>query len=281
MGYSTMLYAVDIGELKSAFGSNDAALLERVRAVMQERRGGQRPVDPAKGAKVRLTWNSEIYLNGQKVTADELKEALLNPEWKGTHLHMYTEMNAPPGHKREGEFKELGSFSSKVNLLAFFQERGMVFKEQYPGVESYSSEELFNKIGGPQTEITDDRALEELIAGKLTQPQSAHVYGYVLEHLCQVIGTFLDNVGTDRLRSLKLKTPLSKTRTPLKKLPKIAEYPYISYLDAEELKAEAARLRAMDVAYPKNPELEQERKYFLQLLEQAAEQNRGVVGFYH
>lgn len=280
MGYSTMLHAVDIGELQSAFGSNDAVLLERVRSAMQERAGGGKRVDPTKGPRLRVTWKSEIFLNGKQVTKDELKEALLNPEWKGTYLYTYIEVNPPPGQKREGEFKVLGSFSQFFwTLFPFFQERGVVFKEQYPVIES-CTESQFEKLGTPSAEITDDRAVAELIAGKLTQPASAHVYGYALEHLCWTIGTFLDTIeGTD-LKSLKLKTPLAKIRLPVK-LPKSKDFPYVSYLDAEELRDEVARLRTMDLACPKAPHVEEERSHFLQLLEQAAEQKRGVVSFYY
>ena len=94
------------------------------------------------------------------------------------------------------------------------------------------------------------------------------------------VGTFLDAVGTDRLQSLQLKTPLSKTRLPVK-LPRIEDFPYISYLDAEELRAEVDRLRGMDLSYPRDREVEEERRYFLRLLESAVGQNRGVVGFYY
>ncbi len=87
-------------------------------------------------------------------------------------------------------------------------------------------------------------------------------------------------MGTDRLEALELKTPLSKTRSPVK-LPKIDDFPYISYLDAEGLRAEVTRLRGMDLSYPRDQDVEEERRRFLRLLEQAAEQGRGVVGFYY
>lgn len=280
MGYSTMLYAVDIGELKSACGSKDTALLERVRSVVHERDGGGKRVDPTKGPRVRVTGKSEIYLNGKLVTPDEFKHALLSPEWAGTYMYLY-QQGPPRGQQREGEFKVPGSFMRYLLSLApFFEERGLIFKKHIIGINSCTTEEQFADLGDPDDEITADQALEELIAGKLTQPGSGHVYGYALEHLCRALGVFLDSVGTDRLRSLRLKTPLSKTRSPVK-LPKIEDFPYISYLDAEELRAELARLRQTDLSYPKDEEVEQERKHFLQLLESAVEKKRGVVGFYY
>lgn len=64
------------------------------------------------------------------------------------------------------------------------------------------------------------------------------------------------------------------------KIPKGDDFPSISYLDAQEVQAEVARLRAMDLRYPSDPENEGERRRFLELLERAADQNRGIIGFY-
>jgi hypothetical protein len=281
MSYSTMLYAVDLGELQSAFGSKDSALLERVLAAMQQREGNVKPVDPTTGPRIHVTWNSEIYLNGKAVTPDELRHSMRNPDWEGTIVYLYQEVTAPPGRKREGEYKELGVFMRFLwTLMSSFDERGVMCKKHYIGVESFNTEEDFKNLRSIDDDISEEQALAELIAGKCKRRDNAQAYGYALEHLCGTIGTFLDAVGTDRLKSLKLKTPLSKTRLPVK-LPKVEEFPYISYLDAEELRTETARLRAMDMADPQDAEVEQERKRFLQLLENAVEQDRGVVGFYY
>ena len=281
MGYSTMLYAVDIGALKAACGSKDQALLSRVRAAIQEGQGADKAVDPTKGPRVKITWTSEIYFNGQLVTVDEFKENLFRPEWAGMNLNLYQETDPPPGQKREGDYKVLGSFAQFLYPLLKYEvsETGEV-KKHIIGVHWCSTEKDFAKLDEPSDEITDEQALEELIAGKITQPRNASTYGYALENLCQALGTFLDAVGTDRLRSLRLKTPLSKVRSPVK-LPKSDDFPYISFLDVQELQDEVARLRTLDLADPDDPENEDERKYFLELLEQAVAQNRGVVGFYH
>lgn len=281
MSYSTMLYAVDIGALKSAFGSKDQELLARVRAAIQDGQGTDKPVDPTKGPRVKVTWKSEIYFNGKLVTRDEFKENLFSQEWAGMYLNTYQEIDPPPGQEREGEFKILGSFPEFLYPLLRYKvsETGEV-KKRIIGVHFCSTEKDFAELGEPKDAITEDQALEELIAGKITQPRNASTYGYALENLCHALGTFLDAVGTDRLRSLKLKTPLSKTRLPVK-LPKSEDFPYISFLDEQELRDEVGRLRTLDLADPKDPENEEERKYFLQLLEQAVAQHRGVVGFYH
>jgi hypothetical protein len=98
--------------------------------------------------------------------------------------------------------------------------------------------------------------------------------------LCRTAGKFPGDVGTDQLRSLKLKTRLSKVRLPVK-LPKNNDFPYISFLEADEVQDEVAGLRAMDLSDPGDPENEAERKRFQQLLEQAVEHHLGVVGFYY
>lgn len=280
MGYSIMLYAVDIDELKGAVGSGDAELLERVRAAMLQREGGGPRVDPTKGPRVLVNSRSEIYLDGKPVTVDEFKQGLVDPARAGTNMYLYMAV-AAEGEQAQGAFAEPGSFMRFLWTLApYFEEHGLIFKKHIIGIHTCSSEEELATAGSPSDEITDDEAAAELIAGKPRRRGCGYAYGYALEELCRVIGTFLDAVGTDRLEALELKTPLSKTRSPVK-LPRIDDFPYISYLDAERLRAEVARLRGMDLSYPGDQDIEDERRRFLRLLEQAAEQGRGVVGFYY
>ncbi len=89
MGYSTMLYSVDIGELKAAVGSADAGLLERVRAAMLQKEGGGQRVDPTKGPRVLVNCRSEIYLDGKLVTVEEFKQGLVDPARAGTNMYLY------------------------------------------------------------------------------------------------------------------------------------------------------------------------------------------------
>ncbi len=276
MGYSTTLYAVDISELKAAFGSKEAALLARVRAAGE----GAPRVDPTKGPRIRVNWKSEITLNGQPVTPDEFRHALLDAKWKGTFL--YTCQDGPPrGEKRQGVFQETGSFARFLQSLGpFFQTHRLVYATHFAGINACTSPQQFADAGSGEDDITDDQALEELIAGKLTQPEHSPTYGYALERLCAALGERLGPSGTDQLKSLKVKTPLSKVRLPVR-IPKVDDFPYISYLDAAEVRAEVERLRAMDLAYPADPGVEAERRRFLDLLARAADQGRGIVGFYY
>src|SRR5262245_35653028 len=170
MGYSTMLYAVDIGALKSAFGSKDQALLARVRAAIQEGQATDKPVDSTKGPRVKVTSKSEIYFDGKLVTLDEFKKNLFRPEWAGMYLNIYQEIDPPPGQKREGEFKVLGSFAEFLYPLLRYKvdETGEV-KKHIVGVHWCSTEKDFAELSELKDAITDDQALEELLAGKITQ----------------------------------------------------------------------------------------------------------------
>src|SRR5262245_16507275 len=280
MGYSTYLYAVDIGGLREAFGSNDQALLSRVLAAVHDSEGGTPRVDPTRGPRVLVTWKSEIFFNGQQLTRDEFQKSLLSPEWAGTNLYL-CQTDPPRGQKREGEFKVLGSFLQLLRDLLKYEvtETGEV-KKHITCIWSCEKEEELSELGNPEDDLTEDQAAKDLIAGKITRRKNAATYGYALENLCRTLGKFLGDVGTDQLRSLKLNTRLSKVRLPVK-VPKRDDFPYISFLEADEVRDEVARLRAMDLSDPSDPENEAERRRFQQLLEQAADQHLGVVGFYY
>jgi hypothetical protein len=280
MGYSTYLYAVDIGGLRGAFGSNDQALLARVLAVVHDGENGAPRVDPTTGPRVLLTWKSEIFFNGEQVTRDEFQKRLLSPEWAGTNLYL-CQTDPPRGQKREGEFKVLGSFMQLLReLLKYSVSETGEARKHITCIWSCEKEEELSELGNPEDDVTEDQAVEELIAGKITRRKNAPTYGYALENLCRTLGQFLGDVGTDQLRSLKLKTRLSKVRLPVK-VPKNNDFPYISFLEADEVQEEVASLRAMDLSDPGDPENEAERQRFQQLLEQAAAQHLGVVGFYY
>lgn len=266
VSYATHLYSVDIAALKSAVGSKDEALLKKIRAAAEKKGAAATMPSP----RIRVSYRSEIELNGQPVTTEELKEFLKRPELTGQTIITY-QQNPPRGKKCEGEFREIGSFCRNV----LFTIQGT-----FTGIRGVTREQ-FEKLKDPPEEMTSERALEELIAGKPSQPGEGHHYGYALEKLCGILGTFLDAVGTDCLRELELKTPLSKERSPVK-LPKIHDFPVISYLDAAGFQAEVERLRGMDLSFPKDRAIEKERKRFLKALEKGARKaGRGVVGFYY
>jgi hypothetical protein len=79
-------------------------------------------------------------------------------------------------------------FISGPVLHAFFKEHGI---ERWPfaGQNCCNSPQDFAEAGTGDDDITEDQALEELIAGKITQKEHAATYGYALEFLCEALGT--------------------------------------------------------------------------------------------
>jgi hypothetical protein len=128
-------------------------------------------------------------------------------------------------------------------------------------------------------ELPADQALAELVCGQFTHPDCS--YGYALEQLCQALGTRLGNIGgKNRLKALKLDTPLSRTRLPVP-MPEVEEFPYISYLTADEIECEVERLRELDLSCPRSELIERDRRWLLQCLEAAADQRMSIVAFYY
>jgi hypothetical protein len=110
-----------------------------------------------------------------------------------------------------------------------------------------------------------------------------HQYGYGLERLCRELGTRLRGIEGKggMLQALKLNTPLSKERPPVK-LPKSKnDFPGIGHLTAAEVEREAKRLAGMDLSYTKDELIEEDRKELLRSLQKAAKKKLGVVAFYY
>lgn len=267
MGYATIIYAVDLDALRAAVGSRNAGLIQSAKAAASSEEDADE-MDPTKGPRIKVTKDSELFLNGQPVSFDELIAALHNPVWKGTNLYLYQE----DGGKRSGVFRKLGSFVEAFHPA--------LPPNHYIGTLCCNDDaELLS--GWQDDDISEDQALRELIAGEFTRPDCAHQYGYALERLCPTLGTWLATIeGKGRLRALKLETPLSEARPPAP-LPEIPDFPYISYLTAEEVQGEVQRLRSIDLSYPKNAEIEQDRKAFYKCLTRAAKKQVGIVSFYY
>lgn len=269
MSYTTYLYAVDLGQLQSAVGSNEHKLIERVRNAEASLGNNliQIEEDPSKCPRVKVTRKSEIFLNGQPVSWREFQTAIVSPQWKNTTLYLYQQGLSG---KREGRFQELGRFVRAIDSL--LDKAGI---RAIRGIES-DPEKLVAKV--KNRKFTADDALIELIEGKPTRPRSAHQYGYALESLCRALGQALGNLGD--LVYLKLDTPLTGIRSPAP-LPAIKGFPVIGYLTDDEVKVEVNRLQSMDLSFPADEEVQQERKTFLQYLQQAARGAKAVVRFYY
>jgi hypothetical protein len=266
MGYSTSLYAVDLDALRAAIGSRDARLLKRLRPPKKK----PRKKDPMNGPRVKLTRNSQIILNRQPVSFAELKAELNRPKWRGTYLFTYIESS-----RIRGRWSKTGSF-----FLALTKSYPA---SQFLGAVVCTSDADLASGGGDEEEISEKEAAAELVEGKLTQPKdAAHQYGYGLEVLCERLGTHLATIEGKRgmLKALELNTPLSRERSPVK-LPRRDDFPGIGYLTGAEVKRELERLRQMDMSFPEDDLIEDDRRAFLWCLRRAAKKGVGIVAFYY
>lgn len=133
--------------------------------------------------------------------------------------------------------------------------------------------------GWDDDELSEEQAALELIAGTYSRPEDS--YGYGLEVLCRVLGTKLGVMaGKGRLAALKLDSPLEKARLPVT-MPPSDDFPTISYLSADEVRSEADRLSAIDLAFPKNASIARDRQELLGYLRSAAQTGQAMVVFYY
>jgi hypothetical protein len=98
--------------------------------------------------------------------------------------------------------------------------------------------------------------------------------------LCEVDGVWLpDDDSIADLEPLGLRSPLEQYRLPID-IPSNKDFPFISFLDASEVKREAERLASLDLQYPDDGDIEEARRAYAACIEQAAEQGRAVISFY-
>lgn len=222
-----------------------------------------------RGPRVKVTKDSQIFLNGQPVSFDELKAAMARPEWKGTFLYIFQEIEG----KRSGTWARLGSFAQ-----AFYP---TLPPQQFIGISCCNSDqELLTK--GEDDEISLSQACLELVAGEITRPDCGHQYGYALEKLCSVLGTRLATIeGKGGILShLDLDTGLCEERSPVD-LPERDDFPAISYLTSEEVRRELGQLATLDLSSAKSPEIEEDRRTLFESMQRAASKELGIVAFYY
>lgn len=259
MGYSTALYAVDLDKLKAVVGSADAKLIRRLRPAAK---GSKK--DPNFGPRVWYTRKKELLLDGQPVTWKELIAELSRPKWKGSQLYV----------REDARWKGDGLGYQIIDACS----EGMA-GSYFAGLHIGADDEEWY---GTAVELTPELAAAELVEGKLSQPKMDYLYGYGLEKLCEELGTLSTSIeGSGMLKGLKLDTPLSEKRTPIPLIKPKGEFPLIGYLTPDEVQSEVDRLGAMDLSYPKDDEIEEDRQDLLQALRKAAQKKLGVVAFYH
>lgn len=279
MGYSTHLYAVDVSELKLLCNKQAPDVSSVVLEASAVREHRERPVDCRKGPKVFVNHKSEISVNGTPVSIETFKTLIVEPRWRGTMLYIHQQHEAPKGQATEGEFRETGSFAGFLYGLGnWFVENGTTFSEQFCGIEWCNRLADFAEIEAGLFDVATPELIRDILEKKYRYPKMGADYGYALEWICEIIGEYLGSVGTDRLRSLGLKSPLSKVRASVK-LPRREDFPYISYVDRIEAEAELDRVQSIPSAT--NPELASERELYLHCLSTAVATGRGVVGFYY
>jgi hypothetical protein len=121
------------------------------------------------------------------------------------------------------------------------------------------------------SDLTLEQALEELIEGRVSSPACGFQYGYALELLCRGLGKHLTTVGG---RELFEDTPLARVRLP-------DDFPRISYLTAEEVRAELERRPEREAAFAADEGLAEEWEEFAKCLVSARRRKTGIVTFYY
>jgi hypothetical protein len=258
MGYSTMIYAMDLDRLQSAVGSGDAKLIQRLSPTRRK---------VPKNPRVYVNSGSNIFLNGQFMTVDELCAELSRPKWRKTILYYHEAARI-----RSGPWVKLYSLAGEIGKRTPDDQFEII--EMSVGDVGADTEEL--------EELSAEVAAAELVAGRLSRPKSGSSYGYGLKRLCEEVGTLLTAIEGKggMLKALRLDTPLSKERFPVK-MPNYRDFPRVGYLTPAEVKKEVARLGGLDLAYPKDDLIEADRKEYLAALRKAAKKGLGVVAFYH
>jgi hypothetical protein len=123
-------------------------------------------------------------------------------------------------------------------------------------------------------------AIRQIVAGEARGSRPSHQYGYGLKLLCQVEGAWLpdDDLIAD-LEPLELHSPLEQLRLPID-VPANQDFPFISFLDASEVRREAERLASLDLSYPNDEDIQEAREAYAACITQAAEAGKAVISFY-
>lgn len=277
---TSSIYSVSIPYLRSVCGGGDTTVAESASTRLASRR--PIPNDYRVGPRIHVSWKSELFLNERQVSKAELIEDLLHPKWQGTTLYHYRE-DPPTGYDSQGEFQKAGSFSEFLyGLGKLFLARGTTMRDQFSAICT-----ITRKDGLEDTRKTTDLLSEpipheefvvDLLKGKRRYRHRGRDYGFALETICDSIGTSHGVLGTDRLRSLEIETPLRRIGSPIR-LPKIEGGPDISYLDEEGLDCEYNRL--LTFKFSSDPSLLAMQKKYQAIIESSWKNERGIVAFYY
>jgi hypothetical protein len=260
MGYSTVLYAVDIDRLRSAVGSKDKNLLRRAKRPLTPHDVEEERIRSSNYFRIKYK-DGELFLDGKSTSLDQLKELF--------------EQTGSPGVVVQYIEGEVTLVPMKVADLALAAGIG-----NFLSVRSKSELNTAKWEEDDEGSLTRRQATHDLISGEFSRTDCAYEYGYALERLCRSLGTRIKDVDFADLRDLKIDSPLCTWRTPVA-LPPIDDFPYIGYLTADEVREEVARMESMDLSCPESPGVEKDRKLLFRCLNGASKKGLGVVAFYY
>lgn len=288
MGYSTSLYAVDIAELVAAIGSEDSALLAKLRAATNEESDNDE-VQPESDiaslnpdSTLRIVHES-IHLDDHPITVDEVTTAL-----SGVGIIILEIVIHIPSHTQEdvlmaihecfpnsGIEKILIRYECEDPELAKYSSPGPFLFRPLPDEEEEDDE--IEPLIASFTHVSHD-AISDLVSGNLARTDSTH--GSALELLCHVLGIRLGDGGMiGDLSPLDLGLPLEHVRPPIPILTH-GDFSMISHLTAQETAQEAKRLSELSMDFPDDPDIEEARLIIRTCLDTATAQSRGIVSFY-
>jgi hypothetical protein len=146
-------------------------------------------------------------------------------------------------------------------------------------VQAAEPDQFEHKIN--EGDPTLGEALRQIVAGETTKgSRHSHQYGYALKLLCQVEGQWLpDEDLIADLEPLELHSPLEQYRLPID-IPANQYFPFISFLDASEVRREAQRLASLDLSFPEDEDIQEARAAYAACIAQAAEHGKAVISFY-
>ncbi len=275
---TTNLYSVSIPLLRSICGAGDMTLVESALASLASMR--PLPTDYRTGPRIYVTWKSEIFLNEKSISKSELIEELMQPKWRGTMLYKKCE-DPPAGFTLQGDFNAISSFSDFL-CDELFVKNSTTIRGQFCGISSGSRADWLEDVRKTSAllaeHIPHEEFVTDLLNGKRRFRHRGRDYAYAFQSICHCCGTSHGELGTDRLRSLEIKTPLIKIGSPVR-LPKIEDSPAICYLDKDKLERECSRLRAFK--FSPDPSISAMQKRYQSIVEFASENEQGLVSFYY
>lgn len=260
MSSATTLIAVSLEELQAAIGSKSDDI--RDRALQQASAATQQRAWPL---KLEFLDSSELLMNGAIVSPESLKAELQKPEHQGVKLYCI--------ERRTCSIKRRATVCAEH--LAVIQDAMMA------GIVSGWEWETPSQSDSDE-ELPLEQAIAELIDGKckVSDTDLTFQYGYALESIVRTVGQHLATIEGDVLLThLKLKTPLSRRRNPVKLPRSDDDVPSISYMTAEEVSREQERLRGIDMAFPASSEVESGRYEYAKAIDDAAAHGKAIVAF--